>query len=69
MKPSEEWDQANIDRMQKGLAPRRFNADKGALESMELSHEPIPARHGGRGLEKRWPQDHANVDTWRRPGY
>ena len=36
----------NVDRMSKGLAPQRYNADKGRLESMGLSHEPIPARDG-----------------------
>ena len=41
------WSQANLDRMSRGLAPQRYNADKGGMESMELSHEPIPYRDGG----------------------
>jgi hypothetical protein len=64
-----QWDAANLARMRSGRAPQRFNADKGGLESMELSHEPIPARLGGRGLVPRWPQDHAAVDPFRHPGY
>ncbi|MBD8098071.1 hypothetical protein IFR08_19470 [Pseudomonas fluorescens] len=40
----------NLDRMSKGLAPQRYNADKGGVESMELSHEPIPARDEGTTL-------------------
>ena len=59
----------NIDRMKKGLAPQRYNPDKGAMESMELSHEPIPFRNGGRDLVPRWPQDHAAVDPFRYAGY
>ncbi|WCM22946.1 hypothetical protein NDK50_33765 [Paraburkholderia bryophila] len=38
----------NLDRMSQGLAPQRYNPDKGGMESMELSHEPIPARDGGK---------------------
>ncbi|MBL4898621.1 MAG: hypothetical protein JKX76_03115, partial [Colwellia sp.] len=36
----------NLERMGKGRAPQRYNADKGGIESMELSHEPIPFRDG-----------------------
>jgi hypothetical protein len=64
-----QWDAANLARMRTGRAPQRFNPDKGGMESMELSHEPIPARLGGRGLVPRWPQDHAAVDPFRHPGY
>jgi filamentous hemagglutinin len=59
----------NLARMRTGRAPQRFNPDKAGMEFMELSHEPIPARHGGRGLVPRWPQDHAAVDPYRRTGY
>jgi hypothetical protein len=64
-----QWDDDNLARMHDGRAPQRFNPDKGGVESMELSHEPIPARDGGRQLTPRWPQDHAAVDPYRRPGY
>ena len=64
-----QWDAENLARMRSGRAPQRFNPDKGGRESMELSHEPIPGRQGGRGLVPRWPQDHAVVDPYRRPGY
>ena len=56
-------------RMQRGLPPQRFNQAKGGLESMELSHEPIPFRNGGTNLVPRWPQDHAALDPFRFPGY
>ena len=59
----------NLSRMDRGLAPWRYNLDKGGMESMELSHEPIPYRDGGRGIEPRWPQEHADIDSQRRPGY
>lgn len=64
-----EYGAANVERMKNGLAPQRYNAEKGGMESMELSHEPIPARDGGREFVPRWPQDHAKVDSYRRPGY
>ena len=63
------WNAENLDRMSNGMAPQRFNFDKGGLESMELSHEPIPFRDGGKTLVPRWPQDHAAVDPFRHPGY
>lgn len=64
-----QWDEANLARMRQGLAPQRFNPDKGGMESMELSHEPIAYRDGGTDLVPRWPQDHAAVDPYRHPGY
>lgn len=59
----------NVERMKKGLAPRRYNPDKGGMESMELSHEPIPRRSGGTEVVPRWPQEHAEIDPFRYPGY
>jgi filamentous hemagglutinin len=59
----------NVNRMRRGLAPQRYNESKGGLESMELSHEPIPLRDGGRSLVERWPCEHALVDPYRKPGY
>lgn len=63
------WGADNLERMKCGKAPQRFNPDKGGMESMELSHEPIPFRDGGKSFVPRWPQDHAAVDPFRRPGY
>lgn len=50
--------------MRRGLAPQRYNPDKGGIESMELSHEPIPQRDGGTKVVPRWPQDHAAIDPY-----
>ncbi len=66
---SERYSAENLERMRRGSAPQRYNQDKGDLESMELSHEPIPARDGGTKFVPRWPQDHAEIDPFRRPGY
>src|SRR5690349_11587319 len=63
-----QWDAANLARMRAGQPPQRFNPDKAGMESMELSHEPIPARAGGTNLVPGWPQDHAAVDPYRHPG-
>jgi hypothetical protein len=67
---ADQWDAENLARMQRGSAPQRANPlAPGGLESMELSHEPIPAREGGQGLTERWPCEHAAVDPYRFPGY
>ncbi|AXI02600.1 RHS repeat-associated core domain-containing protein [Aquirhabdus parva] len=66
---AEKYGAENSERMSKGSAPQRYNDMKGDMESMELSHEPIPKRDGGKDFIPRWPQDHAAVDTYRRPGY
>jgi filamentous hemagglutinin len=60
---------ADFVRMRKGLPPQRYNPDKGGVESMERSHEPVPRRDGGKDMVPRWPQEHAEVDPQRRPGY
>ncbi|KGM13804.1 hypothetical protein N869_09580 [Cellulomonas bogoriensis 69B4 = DSM 16987] len=63
------WTDAQLARMSTGRAPQRYNPDKGGIESMELSHEPVPFRAGGTTVVPRWPQDHAAVDPFRHPGY
>jgi len=63
------WTGEQLARMSTGRAPQRYSPDKGGLESMELSHEPVPFGDGGRAGVPRWPQDHAAVDPHRRPGY
>ena len=45
--------------------PQRVN-EYGELETMELSHEPVPLREGGTNVVPRWPADHAAVDPHRR---
>lgn len=45
--------------------PQRTNPRTGELETMELSHEPIPLRQGGAEVVPRWPADHAAVDPHR----
>ena len=64
-----EYSVDDLSRMRRGLAPRRYNPDKGGWESMELSHEPTPRCEGGIEFVPRWPQDHASVDPHRYPGY
>jgi len=44
--------------------PQRVN-EYGEIETMELSHEPVPLRSGGKEVVPRWPADHANVDPYR----
>jgi hypothetical protein len=44
--------------------PQRYN-EYGELETMELSHEPVPLREGGSALVPRWPSEHAQVDPFR----
>ncbi|MGZ5428536.1 MAG: hypothetical protein ACXWFS_05960 [Thermoanaerobaculia bacterium] len=45
--------------------PQRVNQDTGEMETMELSHEPIPRREGGSQVIPRWPDEHAAVDPYR----
>lgn len=44
--------------------PQRVN-EFGELETMELSHEPIPLREGGTEVVPRWPDEHAAIDPHR----
>jgi hypothetical protein len=44
--------------------PQR-RTESGELETMELSHEPIPLRNGGAEVVPRWPADHASRDPVR----
>jgi len=56
----------NRARMERGLAPQRFNPVTGKVESMELHHVP-PQRLGGLfDVQKVWPDQHAAVDPFRR---
>jgi RHS repeat-associated protein len=41
--------------------PQRLN-QYGEIETMELSHEPVPLRDGGKEVVPRWPDDHAAID-------
>ena len=66
---ADKWGAAKVERMRTDRAPQRYNADKGGMESMELSHEPIPARDGGTQVVPRWPQDHGAIGPFRHPGY
>jgi hypothetical protein len=58
---ADQYGAANVSRMKRGMAPRRQRPD-GSWESMELSHEPVPARDGGSLLTPRWPEEHAIMD-------
>ena len=67
-----EYGDESVSRMARGLAPQRANdRAPGGTESLELSHEPIPYRAGGRGFVERWPCEHADYDPegFRFPGY
>jgi hypothetical protein len=41
--------------------PRQLNRF-GEWETMELAHEPIPLREGGRLVVPMWPEEHAASD-------
>jgi hypothetical protein len=45
--------------------PQRTVTETGELETMELSHEPVPLRDGGAEVVPRWPDEHAAVDPHR----
>ncbi|HEY9109650.1 MAG TPA: LysM domain-containing protein, partial [Roseateles sp.] len=65
--PNSRLDQAQRDEVKaRGWrGPQRLN-DYGEIETMELSHEPIPLRDGGKNVEPKWPDEHAAVDKHRK---
>jgi hypothetical protein len=68
IKEPEKYTSEQLERMKKGLAPQRFNEEKGIWESKELHHEP-PQREGGLfDVEELWPDEHANADKFRKTG-
>jgi len=64
--PVQKWGAENVERMKKGLAPQRINPETGLLESKELHHHPEPRRAGGKKFVDVWPDQHAEVDEYRR---
>ena len=48
--------------------PQRINPWTGQIETMELSHEPVPRRDSSTNVVPRWPDDHAAVDPNRKLG-
>ncbi|MEV0682155.1 RHS repeat-associated core domain-containing protein [Actinosynnema sp. NPDC050436] len=61
----DQYGAANVSRMKRGSAPQRKNPRTGEIESMELSHEPVPLREGGTSVTPRWPDEHAMLDPYR----
>jgi len=55
-------EQREIVRERGWRGPQQINPRTGEMETMELSHEPIPLRNGGTKVVPRWPDDHAAVD-------
>jgi hypothetical protein len=50
--------------------PQRRDPETGEIETMELSHDPIPRRDGGTSVVPRWlygPDGHAAIDPHRHP--
>jgi RHS repeat-associated protein len=64
----ENYSEANLYRMGKGLAPQRINPTTQKLESMELHHTPAQRDGGLFDVEKVWPDDHAAADPFRHTG-
>jgi archaellin len=63
---AEEYNAAQLERMKNGLAPQRVNKLTGEIETMELHHIP-PQREGGLfDFVKVWPDEHADLDSFRR---
>lgn len=62
------YEDFNIPRMERGLAPQRFNKDTGMIESMELHHVPSQREGGLFDFIEVWPDEHAELDKLRRLG-
>jgi RHS repeat-associated protein len=63
------YEEGNLARMQKGLAPQRINPNTGELESMELHHNPAQRDGGLFEFQKCWPDEHAAIDPYRNLGF
>ncbi len=66
---SHKYGDENIPRMEKGLAPQRFNSRTAEFESMELHHDPAQRDGGLFDFIEVWPNEHAAVDPNRFVGY
>ncbi len=63
-----EYSASELERMQKGLAPQRYNPKTEKLESKELHHIP-PQRDGNLfKVVEVWPEEHAAIDPFRQTG-
>lgn len=62
---AERWGADNVGRMEKGLAPKIRNPKTGAMESVELHHDPVPKRAGGTQVRPVTPDEHRAVDVFR----
>ena len=51
----------NLERAKKGLAPRRFNEQKGKWESMELHHDPAQKDGGLFDITPLWSDAHEAI--------
>lgn len=64
----EQFNKSNLARTKRGLAPQQINTRTGRLESMELHHVK-PQRDNGpntyNNLRKVWPDEHAEIDSYR----
>lgn len=70
--PTRDWSPIQKATMKKGRAPMRDNKNTNigtVKERMELSHEPISLKDGGRQFAMRWPGDHARIDPKRHFSY
>ena len=57
----------DIPRMQKGLAPQRFNFEKGLWESKHLHHTPIQQKDGGLfQFIDLWPDEQIKLHLYSR---
>ncbi len=65
---SNDYGPANIARMEKGLAPRQFDDISQEWRTMELHHDPARRDGGLFDFIEVWPEEHAELDRFRRLG-
>jgi hypothetical protein len=63
--PDQVYGNHNIARMEKGLAPQRFNETTSKFETLELHHDPAQRDGGLFDFIEMWPEDHAQIDPYR----
>lgn len=66
--PNNQYTETDIARMERGLAPQRYNKSEGKYESKELHHDPAQKDGGLFDFIEVWPDEHADIDSSRHLG-
>lgn len=60
-----DYSQKNISRMKKGLVPQQINKRTGQLELHHIKPQRKNGSNSYSNLKKVWPDEHAEIDSYR----